>query len=158
MIRAVVTRTVTVSEYEWALISRRAESRDQTIERYLIDRALSADVPLTGSDEDHPLVLTPDQQRELANRISRLDETVLAGFEPSDPWAFALGNRVAVIFEATMLEMLRTGRYHQLVQLLADTFGKGRAARIAREFRARALDRGWLQPDAAGPRESQTRT
>ncbi len=137
-----VTRTIELSDYQWALICRRAEHRGQSVEKYVIERALtSRPRPDEGS---HPLVLSPDEQVALCQRIGRIDETALAGFETAEPWVFGLTSRIAFLFEATMLQMLRAGAHRELSLLLADSLGKGRAGRILREFRSRARARNWL--------------
>ena len=137
-----VTRTIEFSDYQWALVCRQAEHRGQSVETYVIERALtSRPRPEQGS---HPLVLSPVEQAALSQRIARIDETALAGFETAEPWVFALTSRIAFLFEATMLEMLRAGAHRELSVLLADSLGKGRASRILREFRTRARERNWL--------------
>ncbi len=137
-----VTRTIEFSDYQWALVCQRAEHRGQSVEEYVIERALTTRPhPDEGS---HPVVLSPAEQAALSRRIAGIDETALAGFETSEPWVFGLTSRIAFLFEATMLQMLRAGAHRELSLLLADSLGKGRASRILREFRNRARERNWL--------------
>ena len=137
-----VTRTIEFSDYQWALVCRQAEHRGQSVEEYVIKRALTSHpYPDEGP---HPVVLSPVEQAALSQRIARIDETALAGFETAEPWVFALTSRIAFLFEATMLQMLRAGAHRELSVLLADSLGKGRASRILREFRTRARERNWL--------------
>ena len=144
MSAGLVTRTIELTDYQFALLFRAAARRGQSVEEYVIARALTARPrPDAGP---HPLVLSPDEQHALRNSVSRIDEAALGGFETADPWVFALTSRITFLFEATMLQMLRAGEHRELSSLLADSLGKGRASRILREFRSRALSRNWLDP------------
>ena len=65
-------RTVHCPPDKQVAIRKRAEQADKNVSRYLIGLALADD------PDRHPLVLTPDEQREMRDNLHHLEDLVRA--------------------------------------------------------------------------------
>ena len=113
----------------------RAGAAGLSISRYLVERALTVELPRDGDGElrEPPrLVLSENEQREMHDRIAHVFERMSTGAVEKDASLLAqMNDRVAVVARSAMLDLVRDGRTRQMVALLVEVFGEEDGTRIA---------------------------
>ena len=146
---ATMVRSLSCTDVEWERVRERADAEGQSMSRYLVERALTVELPRDGDGRIGPpprLVLSEGEQHEIHERIARIIGRMSTGSSEEDPSILArLRNSVGLVTSAAMFDLVREGRTRQLIALLAEVLGEEEAARTAERFvawarRQRLLD------------------
>ena len=126
----------------------RADAAGLSMSRYLVERALTAELPRDGDGKIGPpprLVLSEGEQQQIHDRIERIYARMSTGSVEEDRSVLArLGGSVSRLAGAAMLDMIRDGRTRQMIALLAEQYGEEEAAGIAERFVAWANSEGLI--------------
>ena len=145
---ATMVRSLSCTDVEWERVRERADAAGQSMSRYLVERALTVELPRDGDGRIGPpprLVLSEGDQREMHDRIAQMFETMSTGSAEEDRSVLArLGHSVSLVTRAAMLELVREGRTREMIALLAVHHGEEEAVRIAERFVAWARREGLL--------------
>ena len=146
---ATMVHSLSCTDVEWERVRERADAAGLSISRYLVERALTVELPRDGQGKvgaPPRLVLSEDEQREMRDRIERIHTMMSTGSAEEDKSVLAqMGGLVSRLGGAAMLEMIREGRTRQMIALLAVHCGEEDAVRIVERFVAWARSRGLLQ-------------
>ena len=134
---ATVATSFSCTDEEYEQIRARAERRGATLSAYVIERGLT--VRLAGDPQEaraaQRLILTEREQRELHAALRRTPHD-------AEGWARALEERVALVLDAVLVDMLWQGRGEQMRTLLAQAVGGERGAAQAERLEREARERG----------------
>ena len=117
---------------EWEQIRARAKREGTTVSAYVIERGLTV-TPTMRKPGEARLVIPESAQTHLFAEVTRLCRTLSEQLEADDPERPGLISAIRSLFEAKVQELLRTGRYEELVDVLKPVVGDARAAKIAAE-------------------------
>ena len=138
-----LVHSISVTDEEWDAVQKRAQRvRARSISQYAVERALKVDLQ---EDPEAPrLVLNEAEQHALLENLTRIAERTVSGTEANETIMRSLRNAVALVVDATMLEMTRDGRDDEMEALLVGLFGDDEAATIRGRFAMRMKARGLL--------------
>ena len=145
---ATMVHSLSCTDTEWERVRERADAAGLSMSRYLVERALTVELPRDGDGKIGPpprLVLSEGEQREMHERIAHVFGRMSTGSAEEDGSVLArLGGSVSRLAGAAMLDMVRDGRTRQVIALLAVHFGEEEAVRTAERFVAWARERGLI--------------
>ena len=143
-----MVRSLSCTDAEWERVRERADAAGQSMSRYLVERALTVELPRDGDGKIGPpprLVLSEGDQRQMHDRIARMFETMSTGSAEEDRSVLAqLGRLVSQLAGAAMLDLVREGRTREMIALLTVHHGEEEAVRIAERLVAWARSEGLL--------------
>ena len=133
-----MVRSLSCTDVEWERVREKADAAELSMSRYLVERALTAELPRDGDGRIGPpprLVLSEGEQREMHERIERIHATMSTGSSEEDRSILArLRDSVWLVTKAAMFDLVREGRTREMIALLAKHHGEEEAARIAERF------------------------
>ena len=142
---ATMVHSLSCTDTEWERVRERSDAAGLSMSRYLVERALTVELPRDGDGKIGPpprLVLSEGEQQQIHERIERIYARMSTGSAEEDRSVLAqLGGSVSLLARAAMLDMIRDGRTRQMIALLAEQYGEEEAARIAERFVAWARER-----------------
>ena len=145
---ATMVHSLSCTDTEWERVRERADAAGLSMSRYLVERALTLELPRDGDGKigaPPRLVLSEGEQREMHDRIAHVFGRMSTGSAEEDRSVLArLGGSVSRLAGAAMLDMVRDGRTRQVIALLAVHFGEEEAVRTAERFVAWARERGLI--------------
>ena len=145
---ATMVHSLSCTDAEWERVRERADAAGLSMSRYLVERALTAELPRDGDGKIGPpprLVLSEGEQQQIHDRIERIYARMSTGSAEEDGSVLArLGGSVSRLAGAAMLDMVRDGRTRQMIALLAEQYGEEEAAGIAERFVAWANSEGLI--------------
>ena len=145
---ATMVHSLSCTDTEWERVRERADAAGLSMSRYLVERALTVELPRDGDGKIGPpprLVLSEGEQQHIHERIERIYARMSTGSAEEDRSIMAqLGDAVSLVTRAAMLDMIRDGRTRQMIALLAEQYGEEKAARIAERFVAWARKQGLI--------------
>ena len=145
---ATMVHSLSCTDTEWERVRERADAAGLSMSRYLVERALTVELPRDGDGKIGPpprLVLSEGEQQLIHERIERIYARMSTGSAEEDRSVLAqLGGSVSRLAGAAMLDMIRDGRTRQVIALLAEQYGEEEAVRIAERFVAWARERGLI--------------
>ena len=145
---ATMVHSLSCTDTEWERVRERADAAGLSMSRYLVERALTVELPRDGDGKIGPpprLVLSEGEQQQIHDRIERIYARMSTGSAEEDRSVLArLGGSVSRLAGAAMLDMVRDGRTRQVIALLAVHFGEEDAVRTAERFVAWARERGLI--------------
>ena len=145
---ATMVHSLSCTDAEWERVRERADAAGLSMSRYLVERALTAELPRDGDGKIGPpprLVLSEGEQQQIHDRIERIYARMSTGSAEEDRSVLArLGRSVSRLAGAAMLDMVRDGRTRQMIALLAEQYGEEEAAGIAERLVAWANSEGLI--------------
>ena len=145
---ATMVHSLSCTDTEWERVRERADAAGLSMSRYLVERALTLELPRDGDGKLRApprLVLSEGEQREMHERIAHVFGRMSTGSAEEDRSVLArLGGSVSRLAGAAMLDLIRDGRTRQVIALLAVHFGEEEAVRTAERFVAWARERGLI--------------
>ena len=145
---ATMVHSLSCTDAEWERVRERADAAGLSMSRYLVERALTAELPRDGDGKIGPpprLVLSEGEQQQIHDRIERIYARMSTGSAEEDRSVLArLGRSVSRPAGAAMLDMVRDGRTRQMIALLAEQYGEEEAAGIAERLVAWANSEGLI--------------
>ena len=145
---ATMVHSLSCTDTEWERVRERADAAGLSMSRYLVERALTVELPRDGDGKIGPpprLVLSEGEQQHIHERIERIYARMSTGSAEEDRSIMAqLGDAVSLVTTAAMLDLVRDGRTRQMIALLAEQYGEEDAARIAERFVAWARKQGLI--------------
>ena len=143
-----MVHSLSCTDTEWERVRERADAAGLSMSRYLVERALTVELPRDGDGKIGPLprlVLSEGEQQQIHDRIERIYARMSTGSAEEDRSVLArLGGSVSRLAGAAMLDTVRDGRTRQVIALLAVHFGEEDAVRIAERFVAWARSEGLI--------------
>ena len=130
--RALTMASFSCTPTEWEEIRTRAQREGMTVSAYVVEGGLTVS-PTTRKPGEARLVLPASAQTYLFTEVTRLCRTFWEQLETDDPERPGLIAAIRSLFEAKVQEMLKTGRYEELVEVLKPVVGEDRATEIATE-------------------------
>ena len=125
--------SISATDREWELVRERAEARELTIARYLVECGLTVELAQHGQ-EPAALVLKDEEQRDLLENVARVAERLESGTRPLVEAIEEARELLAFVFRATALDMVRQGRADEMREILRDVFGEEHAQALARQI------------------------
>ena len=145
---ATMVHSLSCTDTEWERVRERADAAGLSMSRYLVERALTVELPRDGDGKIGPpprLVLSEGEQQHIHERIERIYARMSTGSGEEDRSVLAqLGGSVSRLAGAAMLDLIRDGRTRQMIALLAEQYGEEDAAGIAERFVAWARKQGLI--------------
>ena len=141
-----MVHSVSATDPDWERVRERASAAGMSISRYLVERAMTVELPRDARGRPGPpprLALGEDEQRQMFDRLARIEGMLAAASFDGAPFG-KLADAVSFLLRATMLEMVRLGHTRRMTAMLAETMGEEEALRFADEFLARARREGLL--------------
>ena len=137
---ATMVHSLSCTDAEWERVRERADAAGLSMSRYLVERALTLELPRDGGGKIGPpprLVLSEgEQQRDARPDRTRMFGRMSTGSAEEDGSVLAqLGGSVSRLAGAAMLDMIRDGRTRQMIALLAEQYGEEEAVRHRRTVR-----------------------
>ena len=143
-----MVHSLSCTDTEWERVRERADAAGLSMSRYLVERALTVELPRDGDGKIGPpprLVLSEGEQQHIRERIERIYARMSTGSGEEDRSVLAqLGGSVSRLVGAAMLDLVRAGRTRQMIALLAEQYGEEEAVRIAERFVAWARKQGLI--------------
>ena len=143
---ATMVHSLSCTDTEWERVRERADAAGLSMSRYLVERALTVELPRDGDGKIGPpprLVLSEGEQQQIHDRIERIYARMSTGSAEEDRSILAqLDTSVSLLAREAMLDLVRDGRTRQMIALLAVHLGEEDAARIAERFVAWARKQG----------------
>ena len=130
--------SISCRESDWERIREIAARRGVSINDHIISSGLTAE-PRAEEPEARPL--SGAERRRLARRVDLLAGSMLAEAGRGAGAIARLRQAVELVLAATLRDMVRRGREHEIGPLLADMFGAGHGPEVERQFRA------WMERD-----------
>ena len=128
-----VSHSISCTPPQWARMRELAQEAGRQTSPYIVGRVLKRDG--LGDEETgrgHALVLDEGQQREMHDAALGAEAAISQLFGLSDTSSPGLHEIVAMLFEARLDELARTGRQDEMEALLSSITGPERAAAIVR--------------------------
>ena len=145
---ATMVHSLSCTDTEWERVRERADAAGLSMSRYLVERALTVELPRDGDGKIGPpprLVLSEGEQREMHDRIAHVFGRMSTGSAEEDRSVLArLNSSVLLLARAAMLDLVRGGRTRQMIALLAEQYGEEKAVRVAERFVAWARKKGLI--------------
>ena len=145
---ATMVHSLSCTDTEWERVRERADAAGLSMSRYLVERALTVELPRDGDGKIGPpprLALSEGEQQHIHERIERIYARMSTGSAEEDRSIMArLDTSVSLLARAAMLDLVRDGRTRQMIALLAVHLGEEDAARIAERFVAWARKQGLI--------------
>ena len=145
---ATMVHSLSCTDTEWERVRERADAAGLSMSRYLVERALTVELPRDGDGKIGPpprLTLSEGEQQHIHERIERIYARMSTGSAEEDRSIMAqLGEAVSLVARAAMLGLVREGRTRQMIALLAVHLGEEKAVRIAERFVAWARREGLI--------------
>ena len=143
-----MVHSLSCTDTEWERVRERADAAGLSMSRYLVERALTVELPRDGDGKIGPpprLVLSEGEQREMHDRIAHVFGRMSTGSTEEDRSILArLDSSVLLLARAAMLDLVRGGRTRQMIALLAEQYGEEKAVRVAERFVAWARKEGLI--------------
>ena len=125
--------TLSATDAEWAVVRAKAERRGLSISRYVVALVLGRfDAP-----DEPALALSADEQREMLETM-RSFRALMGDGEEAPPLIEDMRVRVALLFDAWAVGMVRDGRRGELRDILAARIGATEAERVVESIVASA--------------------
>ena len=134
-----VSHSISCKPVQWLQMQQLAEQAGKPVSRFIVDRVLKR-AGFADGEHGHTLALDKKQQQEMQRATARAEAALSELLGPAGGSAPDLAAMVAMLFEARLDEMARTGHLDAMQTLLAPVTGPDRAAAIAQ----RAVER--VQP------------
>ena len=135
---ATMVRSLSCTDVEWERVRERADAEGQSMSRYLVERALTVELPRDGDGGIGPpprLVLSESEQQQMHDRIERIYARMSTGSAEEDRSILAqLRGSVWLVTSAAVLDLVREGRTREMIALLAEILGEEEAARTAERW------------------------
>ena len=135
---ATMVHSLSCTDAEWERVRERADAAGLSISRYLVERALTVELPRDGDGElrEPPrLVLSEDEQREMHDRIAYVFERMSTGSAEKDrPVLAQMNDRLTLMTRSAIADLVCAGRTRQLIALLAEIYGEEEAIRTAERY------------------------
>ena len=131
-----VSHSISCTPLQWEQMRELAQEAGRQMSPYIVGRVLKRDG--FGDEETgrgHALVLDEGQQREMHDSALAAEAAISQLFGLSDTSSPGLHEIVAMLFEARLDEMARTGRQDEMESLLSPIIGLERATDIIRRVR-----------------------
>ena len=132
-----MVHSLSSTDAEWERVRERADAAGLSISRYLVERALTVELPRDGDGElrEPPrLVLSEREQRRMHDRIASVFERMSTGSGGKEASLLAqMNERVALVARSAMLDLVRDGRTRDMAALLVEVFGEEEGTRIAEQ-------------------------
>ena len=145
---ATMVHSLSCTDTEWERVRERADAAGLSMSRYLVERALTVELPRDGDGKigsPPRLALSEGEQQHIHERIERIYARMSTGSAEEDRSIMArLDTSVSLLARAAMLDLVRDGRTRQMIALLAVHLGEEDAARIAERFVAWARKQGLI--------------
>ena len=145
---ATMVHSLSCTDTEWERVRERADAAGLSMSRYLVERALTVELPRDGDGKLRApprLVLSEGEQQQIHDRIERIYARMSTGSAEEDRSILAqLDTSVSLLAREAMLDLVRDGRTRQMIALLAVHLGEEDAARIAERFVAWARKQGLI--------------
>ena len=145
---ATMVHSLSCTDLDWERVRERADAAGLSISRYLVQRALTVELPRDGDGKVRPpprLVLEESEQRAMHDRIARIAERMSTGSDEEDRSELYHTTRaVSFLHTMAMLEMVRDGRTRQMTALMAKPYGEKYAAGITEKLLEWARENGWI--------------
>ena len=125
-----VSHSISCTPLQWARMRELAGRAGMPTSPWLVGRVLGRE-GFGAEDGGHVLVLDGDRQRQVRDAAREAERALLQLCGLSGGKCGGLRETVALLFEARLDEMARTGRGEEMEALLAPIAGPERAARIA---------------------------
>lgn len=135
-----VSHSISCTPLQWARMKELAERAGMPASPWIVGRVLGRE-GFGAGDSDHALVLDGEAQREVRDTAPEAERALLQLSGLSGAGCGGLRETVALLFEARLDEMARTGRGEEMEALLASITGPARAARIAAAVSERSRQR-----------------
>ena len=107
---ATMVHSLSCTDAEWERVRERADAAGLSMSRYLVERALTAELPRDGDGKIGPpprLVLSEGEQQQIHDRIERIYARMSTGSAEEDRSVLArLGRSVSRLAGAAMLDRL----------------------------------------------------
>ena len=144
-----MVHSLSCTDTEWERVRERADAAGLSMSRYLVERALTVELPRDGDGKIGPpprLVLSEgEQQRDARPDRTRVYGRMSTGSAEEDRSVLArLNSSVLLLARAAMLDLVRGGRTRQMIALLAEQYGEEKAVRVAERFVAWARKKGLI--------------
>ena len=131
--------TISCRDSEWERVRVRAEAAGMSISRYVVMRALATELvrDAGGRQRLQPrLVLGEDEQKGIRDRVALIADRLAV---PDAPMEFErLQNRVQFIVDATVIDMIRSGRVREMTAILVEVLGQETGGKVAAGYVDRA--------------------
>ena len=125
--------TLSATDADWAVVKAKAERRGLSVSRYVVALVLGRfDAP-----EEPALALSADEQREMLETM-RSFRALMGDGEEAPPLIEDMQARVALLFDAWAMAMVRDGRRGELRDILAARIGATEAERVVESIVASA--------------------
>ena len=128
-----MVHSLSCTDTEWERVRERADAAGLSMSRYLVERALTVELPRDGDGKIGPpprLVLSEGEQQHIRERIERIYARMSTGSAEEDRSVLArLNSSVSLLTKAAMLDLVRGGRTRQMIALLAEQYGEEKAVR-----------------------------
>ena len=126
--------TLSATDAEWAVVRDKAARRRLSVSRYAVALVLGGG---WDTGEEPALVLDAHAQREMFETVRAL-RALMGERAEAPPLIEDLRTRVALLFDAWALAMVRDGRREALGALLAARVGEANAGRVVERIEALA--------------------
>ena len=134
-----MVHSLSCTDTEWERVRERADAAGLSMSRYLVERALTVELPRDGDGKLGPpprLVLSEGEQQQIHDRIAHVFGRMSTGSAEEDRSVLArLGDSVSLLTRAAMLDMVRDGRTRQMIALLAEQLRRGESGPCRRAVR-----------------------
>ena len=125
--------SISCRESDWERIREIAARRGVSINDHIISAGLTAE-PRPGEPEARPL--SGAERRRLARRVDLLAGSMLAEAGRGAGAIARLRQAVELVLAATLRDLVRQGRGHEIGPLLSDMFDPEHGPEVERQFRA----------------------
>ena len=130
--------SISCRESDWERIREIAARRGVSINDHIITAGLTAE-PRPEAPEARPL--SGAERRRVVRRVDLLAESMLAEAGHGAGAIARLRQAVELVLAATLRDLVRQDREHEIGPLLADAFGPEHGPEVERQFRA------WMERD-----------
>ena len=124
-----VPHSISCKPAQWMQMQELAERAGKPTSRFIVGRVLKRD-GFSGGEHGHALALDKKQQREMQEAAVQAEAALSELLGSAGGTMPGLAAMAAMLFEARLDEMARTGRLDELQSLLAPVTGPDRAAAI----------------------------
>ncbi len=143
-----MVHSVSATDLDWERVRERADAAGMSMSRYLVRRALSVDLPRDAKGGVAPpprLVWSADEQREMRDRIARIERRAMTGSAEQDrPALQGLHEMLWFLMFAAVLDLIRAGRTRQMTAMLVERLGEEKGTAVAENFLKVARENGLL--------------
>jgi hypothetical protein len=115
--------SISCTDIDWTRIKLAAEQAGaKSAARFVVDRALSVDLPVPGENTPEKLVLDPGQQRGLVDQVAEIEKSLRDGPVP-EALLEQVQRRVAFLLRAFVEDLVRAGQDELVVATALEVLG-----------------------------------